>query len=91
MVEADATAAGGQRVRHPDAGAAKIATAAAQPANYFDMTFDAVAGVPYRLWIRGKADSNGWANDSVFAQFDGSVNRERRRRSSGSARPAPPR
>jgi hypothetical protein len=74
LLEADGTAAGGQRVRHPDAGAAKIATAAAQPANYFDVTFDAVTGTPYRLWIRGKADNNGWANDSVFAQFDKSVN-----------------
>ena len=74
VLEADSTAAGGQRVRHPDAGAAKITTAAAQPANYFDVTFDAVAGTPYRLWIRGKADNNGWANDSVFAQFDRSVN-----------------
>ena len=74
VLEADGTAAGGQRVRHPDAGAAKITTAAAQPANYFDVTFDAVAGVPYRLWIRGRADNNGWANDSVFAQFDRSVN-----------------
>ena len=70
VLEADSSAAGGQRVRHPDAGAAKITTAAAQPANYFDVTFDAIAGVPYRLWIRGKADNNAWANDSVFAQFD---------------------
>ena len=38
------------------------------------MTFDAVAGVPYRPWIRGRADNNRWANDSVFAQFDTSVN-----------------
>ena len=73
-LEADGTAAGGHRVRHPDAAAAKITTAAAQPANYFDVTFDAVAGVPYRLWIRGRADNNHWANDSVFAQFDRSVN-----------------
>jgi hypothetical protein len=73
VLEADSTAAGGQRVRHPDAGAAKITTAAAQPANYFDVTFDAAAGVAYRLWIRGKADNNAWANDSVFAQFDQSL------------------
>jgi hypothetical protein len=29
--------------------------------------------VPYRLWIRGKAASNSWANDSVYVQFDQSV------------------
>jgi hypothetical protein len=72
-VEPDSTAAGGSRLRHPDAAAAKLTTALAQPANYFEMTFDAVAGVPYRLWMRGKADRNYWANDSVFAQFDGTV------------------
>ena len=37
------------------------------------MTFNAFAGVPYRLWLRGKADRNYWGNDSVFAQFDGTV------------------
>jgi len=73
LVEADAAAAGGFRVRHPDAGAAKQTTALAQPANYFEMTFDAAAGVTYRLWLRGRADRDYWGNDSVFAQFDRSV------------------
>jgi hypothetical protein len=74
VVEPDSTAAGGSRLRHPDAAVAKLATALAQPANYFEMTFNAEAGVPYRLWMRGKADRNYWGNDSVFAQFDGTVN-----------------
>jgi hypothetical protein len=73
-LEADGAAAGGQRVRHPDGGAAKITTAVAQPVDYFEVTFNAVAGVPYRLWVRGRADGNSWANDSVFAQFDKSAN-----------------
>jgi len=72
--EADATAAGGARIRHPDSGAPKLTTALAQPTNYFELTFNAAAGVPYRLWIRGKADRNYWGNDSVFAQFNYSVN-----------------
>jgi hypothetical protein len=38
------------------------------------MTFTAEAGRPYRLWIRSKADGNGWANDSVFVQFSQSRN-----------------
>jgi hypothetical protein len=37
------------------------------------MTFNAEAGRAYRLWIRGKADNNSWANDSVFVQFSASV------------------
>ena len=69
----DVTAYGGSAIRHPDAGAAKIVTALAAPANYFEMTFSAVAGVPYHLWIHGKADNDYWANDSVFVQFSGSV------------------
>jgi hypothetical protein len=72
-VESDATAAGGAKMRHPNANAAKIATASANPANYFEVTFNAEAGRGYRLWMRGKADSNSWANDSVFVQFNKSV------------------
>ena len=69
----DITAIGGRAMRHPDAGAAKRAAALANPADYFDLTFTPVAGTPYRLWLRGKADKNYWGNDSVFVQFDGSV------------------
>ena len=74
LVEADATAAGGQKLRNPNAGAAKVLTALASPAAYFELTFSAEAGRPYRLWIRGKADGNSYANDSVHVQFSGSVN-----------------
>jgi phosphatidylserine/phosphatidylglycerophosphate/cardiolipin synthase-like enzyme len=73
VVESDATAAGGARIRHPNAGAAKITTASAVPANYFELTFTAEAGRPYRLWMRGQADGNHWSNDSVFVQFSNSV------------------
>jgi hypothetical protein len=74
VVETDSTAAGGARIRNPDNGAAKLGAALAQPANFFELTFNAPAGVPYRLWMRGRADRNYWGNDSVFAQFDNSVN-----------------
>ena len=73
QVEADSTAAGGSRIRNPNAGAAKVSAASADPANYFELTFNAEAGRGYRLWIRGKADSNSWGNDSVFVQFNNSV------------------
>ena len=74
QVESDATAAGGAKIRNPNAGAAKITTASRpRPANYFELTFNAEAGRGYRLWIRGRADSNNWANDSVFVQFNNSV------------------
>jgi hypothetical protein len=73
VAQADASAAGGTFVIHPDAGAAKITTAAAAPANYVEMTFNAVAGVPYRLWLRSRAQNDYYGNDSVFVQFSGSV------------------
>jgi hypothetical protein len=69
----DATAAGGSRLANPDAAAAKLNAALANPVNYFEMTFQAEAGVAYHLWMRGKADKNGWANDSVYVQFSGTV------------------
>ena len=74
IVEADATAASGRRIRNPNAGVAKVVTPVASPASYFEMTFNVVAGKPYRLWIRGKAEGNSWANDSAHVQFSGSVN-----------------
>jgi hypothetical protein len=71
---ADAGAAGGYRLWNPDAGAPKLLSPLATPASYFELTFNAVAGVPYHLWIRGRADADYYGNDSVFVQFSGSVN-----------------
>ena len=72
-VSTDASAAGGALIRHPDRGAAKLSSPLSAPSNYFELTFSAKAGVPYRLWLHGRADGNSWANDSVFVQFSGSV------------------
>jgi len=70
---ADATAAGGKRMSNPDAGAAKLTTPLASPSNYFELTFQADAGVAYHLWMRGKAVNNYWGNDSVYVQYSDSV------------------
>jgi predicted amidohydrolase len=72
-VVADASAAGGSRLQSPNAGAAKVTTAAASPATYAELTFTAEAGKPYRLWVRGRAQDNYWGNDSIHVQFDGAV------------------
>jgi hypothetical protein len=71
---ADTTAAGGESVWQPDAAAAKVDPALAAPANYFELNFDAVAGKPYHLWLRMKAERNYYGNDSVHVQFAGAVN-----------------
>src|SRR3954467_8072693 len=72
-VVADPSAAGGARLANPDAGVAKLASAAALPASYFDLPFTAEAGRAYRLWIRGRAQNDSWQNDSAFVQFSGSL------------------
>jgi hypothetical protein len=69
----DTTAASGRRLQNPNAGAAKVTVPLAAPASYVELTFTADAGRPYRLWIRGMATANSWANDSVYVQFDQSV------------------
>jgi endonuclease/exonuclease/phosphatase family metal-dependent hydrolase len=73
VVESASGALSGKVIRHPDAGMGKVTTAASSPANYFEIQFQAVAGKPYRIWLRGRADNNYWANDSVHVQFSGSV------------------
>ena len=45
-VTADSTAAGGVRLYNRDAGLAKVVTPAANPVDYFEMTFNAQAGEP---------------------------------------------
>jgi phosphatidylserine/phosphatidylglycerophosphate/cardiolipin synthase-like enzyme len=72
-VVSDPQAAGGSRLSNPDAGLAKLATAFASPADYFELQFNAEAGKPYRLWIRGIAQNNYFGNDSIHVQFSGSV------------------
>ena len=74
-VVADASAAAGARLQSPDAGQPKLTTPLAAPTQAFEVTFAAEAGKPYRLWLRGKALANSYTNDSVFVQFDGSVDR----------------
>jgi hypothetical protein len=73
QVISDATAAGGARLHNPDAGAAKLSSALASPGTYVEMQFAAQAGVGYRLWIRGRAQNDDPFNDSIFVQFDDSV------------------
>jgi hypothetical protein len=72
-VVTDATAAGGARLQNANASAPKLSAALAAPTRAFEATFPAEAGKGYRLWLRGKAQDDSYANDSVFVQFAGSV------------------
>jgi hypothetical protein len=73
QVVSDGSAAGGARLHNPDAGAAKLTSALASPGTYVEMQFTAQAGVAYRLWIRGRAQNDDPFNDSIFVQFNDSV------------------
>ena len=70
---ADASAANGTALENPDLGQAKITQALAAPASYVEATFRAAAGVPYRVWIRMRAAGDSYWNDSIYAQFSGTV------------------
>jgi hypothetical protein len=72
-VQADSTATDGWLVHEGDQGAPKITTPAADPPNYFEFEFLAQANVPYHLWLRMKADSDSYQNDSVWVQFSDSI------------------
>jgi len=54
-------------------GARELAAPLASPTQFFELSFNADAGKPYRLWLRGKALGDSYNNDSVYVQFDGSV------------------
>jgi hypothetical protein len=69
----DASAAGSQALRNPDAGAASITPALSNPASYFEATFNADAGKAYHVWVRIRADGDSMSNDSVHVQFNDSV------------------
>jgi hypothetical protein len=72
-VVADGTAAGGYRLQDPNLRAPKVRVPREDPARYVELAFDALAGRPYRLWLRSKAIGNSYENDSVWVQFSGSV------------------
>ena len=69
----DTTAAAGARLQNPNRGVAKVATPVAAPMLAFDLVFNADSGKAYRLWLRGIAEGNSYANDAVYVQFDNSV------------------
>ncbi len=69
----DITAASGARLQNPDAGNAKQPYALTNPASRVELSFDAIAGKPYRVWLRARAWSDSTLNDEVYVQFSGTV------------------
>lgn len=73
QVISDPTAAGGARMASLDLRIGQTVKIRNAGSDYFEMTFSAEAGRPYRLWIRGQAERDSPNNDSVFVQFSGAV------------------
>jgi phosphatidylserine/phosphatidylglycerophosphate/cardiolipin synthase-like enzyme len=70
----DATAAAGVKLQSNDLGGATLGAPLASPTDYVDVTFQAEAGVRYRLWLRVNAENDSKWNDSMYVQFSGAVN-----------------
>jgi hypothetical protein len=68
-VASDPTSPGGLKLVTTDAGFAATNNALAAPAHYVDVTFNANANTPYRLWLRMQALGNSKFNDSLWVQF----------------------
>jgi hypothetical protein len=74
-VGSDASSPNGVRLQTTNTGFARTSAPLATPTHYVDVTFDAPAGVPYRIWLRLKALDNDKFNDAVWVQFsDARVN-----------------
>jgi hypothetical protein len=76
QVLADATSAGGARMASGNLlGPKKLSLEEAQD-DYFELTFEADAGRPYRLWLRGRALNDSDRNDTVYVQFSDAVSED---------------
>jgi PKD repeat protein len=73
VLESDSSAADGTRLANADRGWSTMDVPLAYPGNYAEATFTAVAGVPYRVWLRLSAQNNTNVNDSVWVQYSGTV------------------
>jgi hypothetical protein len=71
-VISDATAAGGALIASTNNGVS-FSSPQANPSDYFELTFAAEAGRPYRMWLRGRAKNDRGSNDAVYVQFSDSI------------------
>ncbi len=66
---ADPTSPGSVALTTPDNGYVQADEPLPTPTHYVDVTFDAQAATPYRIWLRLKAGANSKYNDAVWVQF----------------------
>ena len=66
---ADASSPNNVKLVTPDSGVANPNNPLASPVDYVDVSFNAPAGTPYRIWMRLQALANSKYNDAVWLQF----------------------
>lgn len=69
----DPTAADGVKLATPDNGQPTIDAPSPSPADYVEATFNAQAGIPYRLWLRLRGTADTKWNESVWVQLSDAV------------------
>jgi regulation of enolase protein 1 (concanavalin A-like superfamily) len=57
------------KLRTADSGWSNVSAPLAAPTHYVDVSFNADANKPYRLWLRLQAAGNSGVNDSLWVQF----------------------
>jgi endonuclease/exonuclease/phosphatase family metal-dependent hydrolase len=67
------TGAGNQKIWGYDYGWSAAAAPLSAPPDYFEASFNARAGVSYRVWVRMRATANSKWNDAVWLQFTDSL------------------
>jgi endonuclease/exonuclease/phosphatase family metal-dependent hydrolase len=75
----NSSAASGKAMSSQDKGWSSPNSPQASPADYFEASFTAEAYLPYRIWLRMRATNDSKWNESVWVQFNDSLD------SSGSA------
>jgi len=66
---ADSSSPNGVKLLTTDAGFTAANQPLTSPADYVDVTVNAEANVPYRIWLRLRALANSKYNDAVWVQF----------------------
>jgi endonuclease/exonuclease/phosphatase family metal-dependent hydrolase len=66
--------AGGQLMSSEDRGWSNPNAPLSGPSDYFEASFTAEAYTPYRIWLRIRAKNNSKWNESVWVQFNDSLN-----------------
>jgi hypothetical protein len=69
---ADGSSPNGMKLVSADEGAPS-SDPLGMPVNYVDVAFDALAAIPYTLWMRVQAAGDSKYNDSLWVQFSGAL------------------